>query len=49
LVEVVTKFVYVEDVFAKADEGYGTWCSNTAGCGNTAPKVVTPEELFKDL
>jgi hypothetical protein len=50
LVEVITQFVYIEDAFEVADQqGNKTWCSNTAGCENTTPKMVTPEELFNDL
>lgn len=56
LVEVITKFVYIEDLYEVTSRAYDpmqsrfntTSCENDARCGNTT-KMPTPEEIFKDL
>lgn len=56
LVEVITKFVYIEDLYEVTSRPYDPMKSrfNTTSCGNDAAcdiaaKIPTPEEIFKDL
>jgi hypothetical protein len=56
LVEVINKFVFIEDMFEVTSRPYDitnsrfntTGCGNDAGCG-IAAKPPTPEEIFKSL